>query len=309
MPQTIAPDPLMAHAQAGAIRGQWLAVAEDLAYTPLIGESLGELGRVIALLMGGNFAVLKSQLLEERAEGGLSPLRHLDLEEIRSLSILLRTRTGAAMSSGPSADWRDMAQAYSSTDFLSRSEETKRRGRFEFSPEAKAFWEKAIQADPEKRAIYQRLDDAMRLASSMLGMIEEDHFALAFALKFFGDTQEEFGESSEDRGYLGMGRVLLAMSSGDVWAIEEAFGELNIGDVNEMYRSFDKEISKWRSENEVRPIEDQAARDFLDGLDVTTKAKREAAGITDDMTLAEQQRRLSELTARHRASAASSQRA
>lgn len=286
-----------------------LAAKEVVSGTHLRGASLQELGRIIQLIAQGDAAALARALSESRAPGDTFGYGQLSLTELQRLAAKLSARLGGPSQASPSGHWRDMAQVYSSSEFLTRDPQTKRRGTFEFSPAAEAVWAAKIENKPELRAVYQRLKDALRLANSMLSMIEHDHYALAFALKFFGDTESGFDEDSEDLGYLGMGRTLLAMSSSDPEAIYAAIDAINVAEANEMYRSFDKELSEWRSKNEIRPIEDQAGRELLDGLETAGRKKREAAGITEGMTLAEQQRRLDAEMERSRASMLAAQKA
>lgn len=289
-------------------RGAAEARAKATSEVRLRGAELVELGRMIQLIAQGDAEGLARALRESDDPMGTFAHERLDRAELQNLARKLSARLGGPTRVEPSTHWRDMAQVYSSSEFLSRDPETKRRGTFEFSPAAEEIWAQLIEAEPEMRAVYQRLKDALRLANSMLGMIEHDHYALAFVLKFFGDTENDFGEDSEELGYLGMGRVLLAMSSSDPTSIRKVIDEVDVTDANEMYRSFDKEMSEWRSKNEIRPIEDQAGRELLDGLEVAVRRKQEAAGITEDMTLAEQQRRLDAEMERSRASTLAAQR-
>lgn len=228
-------------------------------------EHISAAGMTLAAVLSGDEDELEDMIIDicgfaddalENGElGALTGVLNAALQELGVDTVGMQAASGDV----ETGVWRDTLAIFSRTEFLEAPEKKGKGVWFEGSEEARALFASKGQ---EGSDMYRKIEQAIQLANSTLGMCTPEQ-AAQFISEFFGKASGDW-DDEDDKGT--MGRLVAAVMSGDIGAIEDAIDECDLEEVEGAFETFSTKVSEFKTNNEIRPDKEKAAKEFWQWL-------------------------------------------
>lgn len=234
-------------------------------YADFDDENITAAGRILAAVIAGDEDDLEDMIID--VDGGIFD-DALDNDELNAVNAcfdaaLLEIGVDPlAMDASGGVNtgiWTDTLELFSRPEFFDDADRKAKGVWFETNDQARALF---AAKGAEGLHMYREVERAMRLANETMGMLTPEQ-AAQFIAEFFGNVSGDFDDEGDKTA---LGRIIAAIMSGDIGAIQEAVDACDIEEMNTAFETFSKEVSSWRSANDVHPAKDKAARDFWNWL-------------------------------------------